>query len=136
MRKDLKLTWPRAETATDYITYAAEPDLMVATKTAIQEMIDFLVATRKLTRHRAYQLVSIAGNVAMTQLVDLPNYGVHVKMPKSIFTSAPAAAPARPAAPAPARPAAPAPARPARRARRADHGAAARATSRRGAISG
>lgn len=115
VRKDMKLTWPRAETATDYISMAAEPDLMVATKTAIQEMIDFLVATRGLTRHRAYQLVSIAGNVAITQLVDLPNYGVHVKMPKSIFTSAPAAAPVPPPAsvsppapaPAPARPPAP-----------------------------
>jgi acetamidase/formamidase len=29
--------------------------------------------------------VSIAGHVAMTQLVDRPVYGVHVKMPKSIF---------------------------------------------------
>jgi acetamidase/formamidase len=117
VRKDMKLAWPRAETATDYISMAAEPDLMAATKTAIQEMIDFLVATRGLTRHRAYQLVSIAGNVAITQIVDLPNYGVHVKLPKSIFTSAPAAAPApRPASassPAPARPAAPAAAPPA-----------------------
>jgi acetamidase/formamidase len=114
VRKDMKLTWPRAETATDYISMAAEPDLMVATKTAIQEMIDFLVATRKLTPHRAYQLVSIAGNVALTQVVDLPNYGVHVKLPKSIFTSPPAAAtPAPPAAPTPARPAVPTPARPA-----------------------
>jgi len=29
--------------------------------------------------------VSIAGNVAVTQLVDKPNLGVHVKVPKSIF---------------------------------------------------
>jgi acetamidase/formamidase len=85
VRKDLKLTWPRAETSTDYITMAADPDLTVATRTAIQEMVDFLVATRGLTKHQAYQLTSIAGNVAMTQLVDRPNLGVHVKMPKAIF---------------------------------------------------
>jgi acetamidase/formamidase len=85
VRKDLKLTWPRAETSTDYITMAADPDLTVATKTAIQEMVDFLVETRGLTKHQAYQLTSIAGNVAMTQLVDRPNLGVHVKMPKAIF---------------------------------------------------
>ena len=90
VRKDLKLTWPRAETATDYISMASDPDLAVATKTAIQEMIDFLVATKKLTRHRAYQLVSLAGNVAITQLVDKPNLGVHVKLPKSIFVAEPA----------------------------------------------
>ena len=85
VRKDMKLTWPRAETATDYISMATDPDLVVATKTAIQEMIDFLVETRGLTKHEAYQLTSIAGNVAVTQLVDLPNLGVHVKMPKAIF---------------------------------------------------
>ena len=85
VRKDMKLTWPRAETATDYISMAADPDLTVATKTAIQEMIDFLVATRKLTKHQAYQVVSIAGHVAITQLVDKPNLGVHVRLPKSIF---------------------------------------------------
>src|SRR6187401_1612407 len=48
VRKDMKLQWPRAETATHYISMASDEDLTVATKTAIQEMIDFLVATRKL----------------------------------------------------------------------------------------
>jgi acetamidase/formamidase len=87
VRKDLKLTWPRAETATDYLSMATDPDLAVATKAAIQEMIDFLVAEKKLTRHQAYQLVSIAGHVAITQLVDKPNLGVHVKLPKSLFVA-------------------------------------------------
>jgi len=85
VRKDMKLTWPRAETSTDYISMATDPDLAVATRGAIQEMVDFLVATKKLTKHQAYQLVSLAGNVAFTQIVDKPNLGVHVKMPKSIF---------------------------------------------------
>jgi acetamidase/formamidase len=86
VRKDMKLKWPRAETATDYISMATDPDLVIATKGAIQEMIDFLVAEKHLTRHEAYQLVSVAGNVAITQLVDKPNLGVHVRLPKSIFT--------------------------------------------------
>jgi acetamidase/formamidase len=85
VRKDMRLTWPRAETATDYISMASDESLMTATTVAVQEMIDFLAATKKLTKHEAYQLVSIAGNVAVTQLVDKPVYGVHVKMPKSIF---------------------------------------------------
>ncbi|MDP9088595.1 MAG: acetamidase/formamidase family protein [Pseudomonadota bacterium] len=85
VRKDMKLKWPRAETASDYISMATDPDLAIATKAAIQEMVDFLVAEKKLTRHQAYQLVSIAGNVAVTQLVDKPNLGVHVRLPKSIF---------------------------------------------------
>jgi len=85
VRKDIKLNWPRAETATDYITMGADPDLTVATKIAIQEMVDFLAATKGLTKHQAYQVVSMAGNVVITQLVDKPNLGVHLKMPKSIF---------------------------------------------------
>ena len=85
VRKDLKLNWPRAETPTDYISMATDPVLFVATRTAIQEMVEFLIGEKHLTRHEAYQLTSIAGNVAVTQLVDKPNVGVHVRLPKSIF---------------------------------------------------
>ena len=85
VRKDMTLVWPRAETSTDFISMASDEDLKVATTIAIQEMIDFLASTKALTKHEAYQLVSIAGHVAITQLVDKPVYGVHVKMPKSIF---------------------------------------------------
>jgi acetamidase/formamidase len=85
VRKDMRLTWPRAETATDYIAMATDPDLTVATSLAIQEMVDFLATTKGLTTHQAYQLVSLAGNVAITQLVDRPNLGVHVKLSKEIF---------------------------------------------------
>jgi acetamidase/formamidase len=85
VRKDMKLVWPRAETATDYISMGTDEDLKAATTIAIQEMVDFLAASKNLTKHEAYQLVSIAGHVAITQLVDRPVYGVHVKLPKSIF---------------------------------------------------
>jgi acetamidase/formamidase len=64
---------------------ATDPDLTVATTAAIQEMVNYMAETKGLTKHQAYQLVSIAGNVAVTQLVDKPNLGVHVRMPKSIF---------------------------------------------------
>ena len=85
VRKNMKLVWPRAETATDYISMATDPDLTAATKGAIQEMVDFVAAAKHMTKHQAYQLVSVAGNVAVTQLVDKPNVGVHVRLPKSIF---------------------------------------------------
>jgi len=84
VRKGMTLKWPRAETATDYIAMATDEDLAKATKAAIQEMVDFLVAEKKLDKTAAYQLTSIAGNVAITQLVD-GKVGVHVKMPKGIF---------------------------------------------------
>ena len=85
VRKGMTLTWPRAETVTDYIAMATDEDLKVATTVAIQEMVDFLAASKNMTKHEAYQLVSIAGHVAITQLVDRPVYGVHVTMAKSIF---------------------------------------------------
>jgi acetamidase/formamidase len=36
---------------------ASDEDLKVATTAAIQEMVDFLAATKSLTKHEAYQLV-------------------------------------------------------------------------------
>ena len=85
VRKDMTLTWPRAETTTDSISMGTDEDLKTATTVAIQEMVDFLAASKSLTKHEAYQLVSIAGHVAVTQLVDRPVYGVHVRMPKGVF---------------------------------------------------
>ena len=84
VHKGMTLAWPRAETPTDYISMGTDEDLTKATKIAIQEMVDFLAATKGLDKLAAYQLTSIAGNVAITQLVD-QKVGVHVKMPKGIF---------------------------------------------------
>jgi acetamidase/formamidase len=84
VRKGMRLTWPRAETPEHYISMGTNVDLTQATRIAIQEMIDFLAATKGLDKHAAYQLTSIAGDVAITQLVD-GTMGVHVKMPKRVF---------------------------------------------------
>jgi acetamidase/formamidase len=84
VRKGMKLSWPRAETSTHFISIGTDVDLRIATRVAIQEMVDFLAANKKMDKHQAYQLTSLAGDVAITQLVD-GTMGVHVKMPKSIF---------------------------------------------------
>jgi acetamidase/formamidase len=84
VRKDMRLTWPRAETPTEWITMGMDDDLTEAAKIATREMIDFLVTTRKMTREDAYMLVSAAGDLVITQVVDGP-MGVHVKMPKRVF---------------------------------------------------
>ena len=49
-------------------------------------MIDFLVANKHMTRDDAYMLVSVAGDVEITELVDR-NKGVHVAMPKAVFSA-------------------------------------------------
>jgi acetamidase/formamidase len=84
VRKGQTMAWPRAETPTHFISMGTDVDLTKATRIAIQEMIDFLAATKRLDKHSAYQLTSLAGDVAITQLVD-GTMGVHVKMPKGIF---------------------------------------------------
>jgi len=76
--------YPRAETPTHYISMGFHQELFEATRTAVREMIDFLVAEKHLSRDDAYMLTSVAGDVDITELVD-GNKGVHVMMPKAIF---------------------------------------------------
>jgi acetamidase/formamidase len=85
VRKDLKLTWPRGETPTHWIAMGIDKDLVVATKTAVRQAIDFLVTMKGMNKDDAYMLVSTACDVDITQLVDGP-VGVHVMIPKNIFT--------------------------------------------------
>jgi acetamidase/formamidase len=85
LHKNTGQTYPRAETPTAYIAMGFDDDLSMAAHKAVREMIDFLVAEKHLTRDDAYMLVSVAGDVVVTELVDR-NKGVHVLMPKGIFT--------------------------------------------------
>jgi acetamidase/formamidase len=84
VRKDMHLRWPRGETSTHYITMGLHEDLREATKLAVEEMIDFLVSEKRMTRDDAYMLTSVAGDLSITQLVD-GNKGVHAMIPKAIF---------------------------------------------------
>jgi acetamidase/formamidase len=85
VRKDMRLTWPRGETATHWIAMGADSNLTTATKIAVREAIALLVDVRKMTREDAYMLVSTGCDVRITQLVD-GTMGVHVMIPKRLFT--------------------------------------------------
>ena len=85
-RKDMHLRWPRAETPTHYITMGLNEDLTEAAKMAVREMIDFLMTEKHLSRDDAYMLASVAANLEITEVVD-GNKGVHMMIPKAIFTS-------------------------------------------------
>lgn len=90
-----RLLWPRAETPTEYIAMGFHEDLKSATEMAIRNMITFLSNPEEaqalghlpLSRADAYALVSVACDVDVTQLVDLPRVGVHVMCPKAMFTN-------------------------------------------------
>ena len=45
-------------------------DLDEATRLAVREMVDFLVAEKKLSRDEAYMLCSLAADLHVTQAVD------------------------------------------------------------------
>jgi acetamidase/formamidase len=84
VRKGERLRWPRAETPTHYIAMGLNEDLDEAARLATREMVDFLVATKGLSRDEAYMLCSLAGDLHVTQAVDATK-GVHVTMAKSFF---------------------------------------------------
>lgn len=76
--------YPRAETPTAYIAMGFDDDLSNATRKALRNAVDFLVAEKHLTRDDAYMLLSVGADVEITELVDR-NKGVHVVIPKKLF---------------------------------------------------
>jgi len=84
LHKQQHLRWPRAETATHYITMGLHTDLDEAAKIATREMLDWIVQTKGLSRDDAYLLASAAMDLYVTQVVD-GTKGVHAMLPKSIF---------------------------------------------------
>ena len=85
VRKDLKLTWPRAETATHWIAMGLNPNLEEAMKMAVRETILFITQRfPKLTREEAYMIASVAVDYHVTQVVD-GTKGIHGMIPKAIF---------------------------------------------------
>jgi acetamidase/formamidase len=85
VRKDMHLLYPRAETPTHIIAMGFHENLDEAARRAGREMLDYLVATKGLSREDAYMLMSVAIDMHVTQVVDGVK-GVHMMMPKALFT--------------------------------------------------
>jgi acetamidase/formamidase len=85
LRKDIRLTWPRAETPTHWIVMGLNPNLDEAMKIAVRETILFLTQRfPRLSREEAYMIASVAVDYHVTQVVD-GTKGIHGMIPKSIF---------------------------------------------------
>src|SRR5262250_2826024 len=67
LHKDSPIKWPRAETATHYMTMGLHTDLNEAAKIATREMLDFIVATKGLPRDDVLMLLSAAMDLHVTQ---------------------------------------------------------------------
>jgi len=74
-----------------YHTTGIGPDLMENAKNAVRDMIDWLVSDQQLSLHEAYALCSVAGDLKISEVVDLPNWTVSMTLPRGIFAPAPAA---------------------------------------------
>jgi len=83
LRKDLRFTYPRAETAAHYITMAMDPDLDQCVVRALRDMIVLLGETRNLSREDAYTLCSLAADLRVTQTVN-GSKGIHCMIAKSV----------------------------------------------------
>jgi acetamidase/formamidase len=64
-------------------------DVSLAARNATLNMIDFLVATKGLTREQAYILTSVAVDLNIAQLVDVPNLGVTAILNRDVFQPEP-----------------------------------------------
>ncbi|AHF90340.1 acetamidase [Opitutaceae bacterium TAV5] len=84
LHKGKKLTAPRAETPTHYITFGLDPDLDKALRMALVETIGFLGEKEGYDFIHAYALASIAVDFRVTQSVDR-TLGVHGMIPRKLF---------------------------------------------------
>ena len=82
VRKDMRLRWPFAETATHLMSIGLDEDLDDAVRQAVREMVAHICARSDLTRNQAYMLCSLAGQLRVTQVVD-GNKGIHMLFPKA-----------------------------------------------------
>jgi formamidase len=62
-------------------------DVTLAARDALLNMIDYLVAERGYSREQAYALTSVAVNLHISELVDVPNVVVSAFLPLHIFAS-------------------------------------------------
>ncbi len=85
LHKNLQISTPIAETPTDIIAMGFAPTLDEALEKALKNTIDFLVSCTKLSPEDAYVLCSLAVSFRITQVVNLPQKGVHGILPKAIL---------------------------------------------------
>lgn len=80
-----RIAEPEYERDDFYAVTAFGEDLDEAARQATRYMIDYLVAEKGLDRNEAYALCSIAGDLQIVEVVDVPHVLVAMHMPKSIF---------------------------------------------------
>ncbi len=83
--RSIKRPW--AETPDYFITMGFDEDLREAARQAVLDMIDLMGVTIGMGASDAYSLCSLQADLMVTQIVNGTN-GIHVRMPKAIFSEA------------------------------------------------
>ncbi|MEE8586326.1 MAG: acetamidase/formamidase family protein [Acidobacteriota bacterium] len=78
---------PQYENQDYYAVTAFAASIDEAAKKATRFMIDYLEAEHGLERNEAYMLASLAANLKIAEVVDVPHVLVSMRIPKSIFGS-------------------------------------------------
>lgn len=81
LEKGMAPAAPEAETATHLIAMAFDEDLDTAARIATRRALDMVVRRTRLAAPEAYALLSLVGDLRVTQLVNIRK-GVHVMIPK------------------------------------------------------
>ncbi|KAK7002475.1 DNA mismatch repair protein MutL [Favolaschia claudopus] len=68
-----------------YCTTGVDADMREATRAAVRNMIEFLVTDHGFNRIDAYMLCSVAADLRLHEVVDMPNYVVGMMIPRSIL---------------------------------------------------
>jgi len=76
---------PQYETDEYYAVTAFAPTIDEAARKATRYMIDYLTAEHGLSRADAYVLASLAGDLKISEVVDVPHVLVSMHMPKSVL---------------------------------------------------
>ncbi len=79
------LAEPQYETDDYYAVTGFAPSIDGATKKAIGYMVDYLEAEHSLSREEAYVLCSLAGDLHIAEVVDVPNMLVTMHMSKKVL---------------------------------------------------
>ena len=83
--KGKQIKEPQYETDEYYATTGFAPTLDEAAKKATLYMVNYLIAEHNLTTEEAYALCSLAGDLQIAEVVDLPNMLVTMHMSKSVL---------------------------------------------------
>jgi acetamidase/formamidase len=92
LERGTRLRWPQFSSTGEpvpkkgfYTATGIAPDLMIAAREAVRNMLDHLTSGYGLTREQAYVLCSVAADIRVHEVVDQPNWVVGAMISRDIL---------------------------------------------------